>query len=190
MWLKTIPYIPNDITNAKIKGSHQVILDYRKKLKSDSINEARRLAVSDIGNFSKRDLFMLGLGIYMGEGSKTVGLRLANSDPSIIKIGITWFKKTYDLTDENFIVRINLYPDCNIGESIKYWSDITGLKLSQFYPVYVDRRLNKKIRNTRKLLFGTAHVTILSGNKRQFGILLRRRILSSIEILGNKAGLV
>src|SRR3989344_5286560 len=50
--------------------------------------------------------------------------------------------------------------------------------------------VTKKIRNTGKLLFGTAHVTIRSCNKRKFGVLLRRRILSSIEIVKNQAGLV
>lgn len=88
------------------------------------------------------------------------------------------------------MIRIHLYPDCDIEESRKYWSDITGLELRQFHPVYVDRRLNKKIRNSRKLLFGTAHVTIRSCNKREFGVLLRRRILDSIEIAKNQAGLV
>lgn len=189
-WLSGVPFKPNSEFVRKVNKTHADLRDLRKKSRVESEKEARELALNDIGNLSGRDLFMLGLGIYMGEGSKTVCLRLVNSDPTIIKTGILWFKKIYGLNNENFTVRIHLYPDCDIEESMGYWSAQTGLGLEQFHPVYVDRRENKKIRNSRKLLFGTAHVTIRSHKKREFGILLMRRILNSIEIAKNQAGLV
>ncbi|MGB3922198.1 MAG: hypothetical protein WBL19_02905 [Minisyncoccia bacterium] len=189
-WLKTIPYAPNIMTKNNIKRSHKIIVDHRKKIKLDSLREASELAIDDIGRFSKRDLLMLGLGIYMGEGSKTICIRIVNSDPTIIKTGIFWLRKIYGLAKRNFSIRIHLYPDCNIDESKRYWSKQTGLPLKQFHPVFVDRRLNKKVRVTKKLPFGTAHVTIRSRGDRKYGVLLMRRILSSIDIVKNEAGLV
>ena len=190
LWLRDVSYTPNTETINKIKRVRANLVDGRKKIKQVSEEEALNLATKDIGKMSGRDLLMIGLGIYMGEGSKTVCLRLVNSDPTIIKTGIIWFKKTYGLTNKNFVVRVHLYPDCDIELSKKYWSKWTGLPLTQFHPVHVDKRLNKKIRNNRKLLFGTAHVTIRSGNRREFGMLLMRRILNSIDIVKNQAGLV
>lgn len=189
-WLKEIPFTPNNDFVTRVNKTHADIKDLRKKLKVESEREAEKLAFQDIGTMSERDLYMLGLGIYMGEGSKSVGLRIVNSDPDIIRTGINWFKKIYGLGDENFKIRIHLYPDCNQEESIQFWSKVTGLSLSQFYPVTVDKRTEKRLRNSRKLLFGTAHVTILSCKRREFGVLLMRRILRSIKIAKNQAGLV
>ena len=189
-WFNNIPFKPNNEFVERIKKNRSNLIDNRKKVKILSEKEAANLANNDVGKISKRDLFMLGLGIYMGEGSKTVCLRLSNSDPTIIKTGVTWFKKIYGLSNKNFMIRIHLYPDCNIEDSIQYWSRQTGLPKNQFHPVYIDKRINKNTRNNRKLLFGTAHVTIHSGKKREFGILLMRRVLNSIEIAKDRAGLV
>jgi hypothetical protein len=189
-WLSNIPFEPNNEFIRKVNKTHSDLRDLRKRVRVESEKEARELAWQDVGKLTERDLFMLGLGIYMGEGSKTVCLRLVNSDPTIIYTGITWFKRIYGLNNGNFMIRIHLYPDCDVEESRIYWSKITGLELSQFHPVYIDRRANKSVRNSRKLLFGTAHVTIRSDKNREFGILLMRRVLNSIEIAKNQAGLV
>ena len=189
-WLANIPFEPNNDFIQRVNKTHSDLRDLRKKVKKESEVEARNLAGNDLGTLTKRDLFMLGLGIYMGEGSKTDGLRIVNSDPTIIRTGILWFKKVYGLNDENFMVRIHLYPDSNIEESMTYWSGATGLEFSHFYQVHIDKRQNKSMRNKSKLLFGTAHVTIRSIKRREFGVLLRRRILNSIEIAKNQAGLV
>lgn len=189
-WLKDIPFEPNNEFINKVNRTHSELSDLRKRIKVQSESEARRIAVQDVGTFTDRDLFMLGLGIYMGEGSKAVCLRVVNSDPTIVRTAIEWFKKVYGLGEENFGVRIHLYPDCDIEESRKYWSERLGLGLGQFYPVRVDKRQNKSQRNSRKLKFGTAHVTIRSCKRREFGVLLQRRILNSIEIVKNRAGLV
>ncbi len=189
-WFSDLPFTPNSEFIQRVNKTHADLRDWRKKIRINSENEARALASEDVGMMNGRDLFMLGLGIYMGEGSKTVGLRVVNSDPSIVKTAITWFKKMYGLKDENFMVRVHLYPDCEIEKSLNYWAKETELELTQFYPVYIDKRQNKSIRNGNKLLFGTAHVTIRSANNREFGILLMRRILNSIEIAKRQAGLV
>jgi hypothetical protein len=189
-WLADMPFKPNSDFVHRVNRTHDAIRDFRRRLKSDSEKEAIGLARKDIGLISERDLFMLGLGIYMGEGSKTVGLRVVNSDPTIVRTAIIWFKKVYGLNSENFKVRIHLYPDCNVDDSLRYWSKETGLGLSQFYPVYIDKRQDKSPKNKPKLLFGTAHVTIRSAKNREFGILLMRRVLNSIEIAKNQAGLV
>lgn len=189
-WLAAVPFEPNNEFIERVNKTHSTLRDLRRRVKAESEKEARNLAISDIGTLTQRDLMMLGLGIYMGEGTKSGTLRFVNSDPSILKTGIIWFKKIYGLKDENFMVRIHLYPDCDAEESRGYWSKAIGLALTQFYQVYIDKRQNKSIRNSRKLLFGTAHVTIRSAKNRKFGILLMRRILNSIEIAKNQAGLV
>ena len=51
-------------------------------------------AKKDVGGLSLRDIFMLGIGPYLGEGSKSQEeVKIVNAYPTIIKLGIKWLKK-------------------------------------------------------------------------------------------------
>ena len=120
---------------------------------------------------------VLGLGIYLGEGTKSFdNIRIINADPVIIKLSIKWFKTIIGLSDSNIFIRLHIYPDNDPKECIKYWSDVTKLPSNNFYPPQVDRRENKKNAKRKKLPFGTAHVIIKSNGNRDYGVKLFRRI--------------
>src|SRR3990167_6608439 len=92
-WLCNIPYMPNKIPIERI-GKARAASGYAKAVrKLKSIKDATEKAKKDIGKITKRELFMLGIGIYIGEGSKTGNaVRTINADPKIIKFVIRWFE--------------------------------------------------------------------------------------------------
>ncbi|MFC1775571.1 hypothetical protein ACFLY0_01820 [Patescibacteria group bacterium] len=138
---------------------------------------ARKEAKKDIGRINNRDLFMLGLGLYIGEGAKTQSLiRMINANPDVIRLSIGWFKNVCGLSDENFSVAVHLYPDNNIKESLQYWSAVTNLPLRQFGKTQIDRRENKKMAKRGRLPHGTVHLTIKSCGNEKFGVFLSRKI--------------
>ncbi len=190
LWLKQTPFVANKVTTGNILRAKNSLAVFQNNLRKTSEQEAQVLAQKDVGKMSKRDLFMFGLGIYTGEGSKTVCVRIVNSDPTIIKTSIVWFEKVYGLKKENFSVRLHLYPDRSVTKCQKYWSNQTGIPLSQFHVANIDKRTNKKSKNRGKLPFGTAHVTIRSWGRREYGVFLMRRILNSLNIVKENAGLV
>src|SRR3989344_3807601 len=130
----------------------------------------------------KRDLLMLGLGVYIGEGSKSSGItRIINSDPRIIRITLRWFKEIFEVTNKNFKVRIHLYPDNDIDETLGFWSKQLTIPLSQFQPTQVDYRTGKKMFKRGKLPHGTAHVTVQGLGRPEHGVFLLRRIKAWID---------
>ena len=192
-WLSGVPYVPNQKTINKIRQARNLAIQTQKAKKIKSIKNAKNLAIKDIGKFTKRDLFMLGVGIYIGEGSKTIynsSIRVVNSDSKIIKTIILWFKKICNLQNINFSIRIHLYPDNNQEEAISFWVKETGLSEESFLKTWIDKRTDKKTKNIGKLPYGTAHLTIKSAGQNNAGAFLLRRILSWIEIVHEKAGLV
>src|SRR3989339_209266 len=73
-WLSGVSYMPNKTTIEKI-GKARAASGYQKaKQKLESIEKAGREAKQDINKITKRDLFMAGVGIYIGEGTKTNGI--------------------------------------------------------------------------------------------------------------------
>ena len=183
-WLHNVEYHPNQETINRIGKARAASGRVKHLQKLRTIEEARQIAVSDIRELNKRDLFMLGIGLYIGEGSKTSNIiRVINSKPEIIKLAIKWFRDICGLSNENFSLRIHMYPDNNIDETLKYWSNQTGMPLSHFAKSQIDTRTGKKLFKRGKLPFGTAHLSIRSKGNKNFGVRLSRRILAWIEIV-------
>lgn len=191
IWLSKIPYKPNNETILRIGKARAASGAAKSALKIISTKRALTQAKKDIGRISKRDLFMLGIGLYMGEGSKNWDIiRVTNSDSRIISLVIRWFKVICGMSESNFKIRIHLYPDSNTEESIRFWSKETGLPLGQFQKSQVDYRKGKKKNKIGKLPFGTAHLTIQSGGKKEWGVFLSRRVAGWMEIVLKNAGIV
>lgn len=176
-WLANIPYTPNKEVFERIGKARAASGASKAKQKALSIQKAREIAKKDIGFISDRDLFMLGLGVYIGEGTKNGdAIRIINANPKIIKLTIKWLKKSCGLSTKNFVARLHIYPDNNQDECIDYWSKEIGIPKKQFQKTQIDARRNKKMFKRGKLPYGTAHVTVKSNGKKEFGSFLGRRI--------------
>ena len=176
-WLSGIPYTPNKRTIERIGKARTASGFAKAKQKLKSIETAGREAKNDIGQLIKRDLFMLGIGIYIGEGSKTNDIvRVINADPKIIRFAVKWFEEVCGLPRENFRIRLHLYPDNDIRKSMGFWSNVSGIPIGQFQKTQIDLRKNKKILKKGKLPYGTAHLSVQSNGKKEFGVFLARKI--------------
>lgn len=174
--LRDIPYQPNAYTVKTIGKARAKSGASKAEKKRLSIERALCQAVDDIGLVSPRDLFMLGIGLYIGEGSKTHSLvRLVNSDARVIRLFIRWLVSLGYPIDK-LAIRIHLYPDSNITEAEKYWSNETGLGLLQFQKPCIDKRVNKDRKSSGTHKYGTAHVTVRSNGQKAFGVDFARLI--------------
>lgn len=190
-WFRDIPYIPNEEVIRRIGEGKLKMAITKSRQKMESTLKAKEKAKEDVGVLTKRDLFMIGIGLYMGEGSKTTGsIRIINSDPQILQFAVQWFKKICDLRDENFSLAVHLYPDNEIEKSLMFWSKTLNIPKNQFGKTQVDKRTGKKAFKRGRLPYGTAHLTIRSNNNSEFGIFLFRKIMAWIDIVIKQAGVV
>jgi hypothetical protein len=181
-WLTNVPFKPNQYTLDTI-GKARTASGLKKHLiKVESLEKAKVQAKKDIGKLSKRDLFLLGLGVYIGEGTKSFdSTRITNADPKIIKFSIRWLKEVCGLETKNLRIRMHLYPDNNEKNCRDFWSKETGIPTDQFHKSIIDHRENKKINKKGKLPFGTVHLSIKGFRDKRFGVNLHRLILAWIN---------
>lgn len=175
-WFRGRLFNPNQYTLDKIRNGPKISAQKRIEERLRSTEEIWENARINLGTVSKRDLLMLGLGLYLGEGSKANRtLKIVNSDPLIIKIALRWFKELFALQEKNFSLRIHSYPDIDIRKVENYWLAVTNLPTYCLRRTLIDTR--KKIAEKRgKLPFGTAHLTILAAGNRKNGVDLHRLI--------------
>lgn len=175
-WLGRIPYTPNKETVERIGKAIAAANARKTAIKLENISAIRKQAAEDIGHIGNRDLFMLGLGLYVGEGCKTNDItRIVNADPQVINLAIQWFRSLGVVT-EQFSIRVHTYPDNDVDEDIQYWSQTTGIPASQFSKTQIDRRKDKVVQKAGKLPHGTAHLSVRSLGRKEFGVILARKI--------------
>ncbi len=186
-WLSEVVYSPNP-EMVKVLGNARAAAGAKKaKVKQETFLKAQKEAISDVGTLTQRDVFMFGLGLYLGEGNKTNDIvRIVNSDSRVICLGIEWFK-TMGISRRNFAITLYLYPDSNVEECITFWSTKTGIPRSQFLKTQIDWRKNKKTYKLGKLPYGTAQLAVRSLGEKRFGVFLSRKILASIEVVSKRA---
>jgi len=181
-WLGEIPFRPNQevikrVGEAKLKSAL-----FKQSLKFENIAKMRKEAEADVGKLSPRDLFMLGIGIYLGEGSKSQEeIRVVNADPTILRAAIKWLKEFGKVQQQHFRVGVHGYPDHNINELVNFWSKTLNIPPEQFIKTTIDIRENKSNQKKRKLPYGTAHLYIRGGGTLESGVKgLHRKIMGWI----------
>lgn len=186
-WLADVPYHPNEHTRLAIGRARAASGEKKTQIKQQSLLKARQEAENDINTLSKRDLFMFGIGLYLGEGSKTANVvRVVNSEVDVIRLAIAWFMSLGVLKNQ-FGVTLHLYPDSNVKKCLQFWSEATTIPLGQFAKPQIDRRRNKKSNKAGKLPYGTAHLSVKSGGRKEFGVFFSRKILGWVDSAIKKA---
>lgn len=185
-WLKMILFIPNKTTLDTIKNGtdKSARIRHQKRLTNTLVIQAE--ALDEIGNISFRDLWLFGVGLYLGEGTKKIeSVRITNSDPRVIKIAVKWFIEVIGLSISNLTLSLHSYPDNDIDEDIEYWSVVSGIPISQFGKTQIDNRKDKH--GKYKLPHGTVQLRVLANGNPKFGVSLHRRILGWIDAVAKQS---
>jgi lambda repressor-like predicted transcriptional regulator len=186
-WLKDVPYKANSLVLERINTSKYASGERMSQQRINSTTEIKRAAKEEVGTLSKRDLFMLGIGLYIGEGSKSIeSVRMVNSDPKVIALSMRWFREVCSLEDSNFSLAMHIYPDTNETEAKVFWGNVTELGLDRFKKTQIDIRTGKSVVNRDKLRYGTLQIRIKANNNPDNGVNLFRKIAGWSEAVMSK----
>lgn len=102
-----------------------------------------------IGKLKGREKFLVGLGLYLGDGLKgdrEVGF--SNSNWEIIRFMMGWFREFCAVPEEKFRGQIWIHENLDEAAARSYWAKVTGINLKQFYKSYIarDKKDSLKIR--------------------------------------------
>jgi hypothetical protein len=164
----------------RLKGARTQLQRRLKKIALLQKEGARLL-----GSLSRRDLFLIGTGLYWGEGSKQRRARITNSDPEVIKFAINWFRSIWKIPKDYFTLQvlINKVHRRRVSEVEKYWSYITGIPKSQFTKTTLIKAKNRKFYKNFKTHYGTLIISIRRGGDLQYKIM---GLISNIIKKGRK----
>lgn len=147
------------------KGKRKVIrINKERSLRIQKIEKKKQEQYA--GQISKPDkekLFWLGMGLYLAEGAKTDRWKATfyNSNPSLNKIMIRFFRQICKVQDKRIHIQLVLHENILESKARKYWSKLLEVPESHFYRAsYVKSRSSKGRRPKNRLPNGTIQLSI------------------------------
>ena len=94
--------------------------------------EAREEAREELGNLKYNPLFIAGLMLYWGGGTKAAKsqIRLANSDPELAKLFVDFLQKVCRIPEEKIKIALLSYADSDDPSLRRFWSFALKIPLS------------------------------------------------------------
>jgi len=122
--------------------------------------EARIEAAEELKTLMYNPLFIAGLMLYWGEGDKVTNgsVRLANTDPGVIRIYTTFLTDICAIPREKIRGHILVYPDLDQPECIKYWVEASRLTPQNFIKCVTIQGRHK----TKRLGYGVCSIYVSS----------------------------
>jgi len=169
MWTRDIVLTDSQKDGISKRGRSIESIEKRRISRMRNINQKRRVIIEaakkDFPKLSYTDLKLIGAMIYWGEGCK-VGhwsVRVANSDPIIIKVMMRFFREICNVPENKFRGHIHTFEDADVEKLEKHWSKIIKIPRKQFYKTY--KKPSKASFQKRKTLpFGTLDLYVHDTN--------------------------
>ncbi|MFD5347796.1 hypothetical protein ACFWJY_29610 [Streptomyces anulatus] len=98
---------------------------------------AQQKAANEIGTMTDRELFLLGVGLYWAEGSKSKPYRtqervtFVNSDPDMIEVFLARLR-LLGVAGERLRFHVHIHETADITAAEQYWIALTGADPSAF----------------------------------------------------------
>jgi len=165
-WLNDMPLSEKRIK--ELRDNNPIRIErYRNTMRAKKdarLEEVYKKVSKDIGIISKRDLFIAGLFLYWGEGTKAQNslVALTNTNPNMLIFFMKWLK-LFGVENKDLKVKLHLYSDMDIKQSLDFWSKKLKIPVSQFHKLYIKKTDLKSI--TYKNGFGKGTCSVILGSR-------------------------
>lgn len=179
-WLREVPINKINLeVEKRVKLSRMKMAKTKQARQSLEIKQMKKQGLGEVGTMGKREFWLAGVALYWAEGSKAFEeVTLTNSDPEIVRFYVKWLRQCCNVDPVNLRVQMHIYPDVQQKEAMEYWSNITGIPLTQFYKLQIDVRKNKRVFKAGRLPYGTIQVKLMGKGTRKLHRLITGWIMA------------
>lgn len=145
-WLKNLPLSENTI---KLLSKNKEISEdiriekFRQTARNKWINRLSKVLETqrkEVLPLSEQELFLAGVCLYWGEGSKQRNIvAISNTDPRIIKFVFYWMTVILKVPKDKLQVRLHLYSDMDVKVEVRFWSQVLSIPENQFRRPYIKK---------------------------------------------------
>lgn len=158
-------------TEILIKRNKQQTINAQKRAK-----ELQEKASQVIGDLSPRDVLLVGVALYWGEGYKRLRIvggkqrthhpiSMVNADPILLRAFIKFMIDVLGVRMSDIKASMRLYRTINEEIALEYWTSMTGLPTLNFRKTtWLVSISSQRKRKYNRLPYGSLQVEVLSTN--------------------------
>lgn len=154
------------ITKITIKRGKEKVAQLNKqrslRIKENEIKAQLEYA-NQINKITKKELFYLGIGLYMAEGAKTGRWKsiFYNSDPLLNRIMMRFYREICHANEKRIHIQLLLHNNISEEKAKKYWSKELSLSLKHFNRAsFVLSKASRGKRPKLSLPYGTVQIAV------------------------------
>lgn len=141
-WVRDIELTESEIKKLKLNSHSRIAIERRRtsrmKRHASERQEITIQAYKEAKLFVNNPLWCVAVSLYWGEGGKTQRtIRIANSDPAVIKIMVKFFREFCQAPAEKFRGHVHAFAHTDKVQTVDYWSKVSGIPKTQFFKTYV-----------------------------------------------------
>ncbi|MFF8335629.1 hypothetical protein [Streptomyces cacaoi] len=135
LWVRDLPRPKPRYTPEEQRALMREGLAEQRRARDRLREETRQRAREEIGPLTDRELFLVGVGLYWAEGTKSKPHRssdvvsFVNSDPRMIKVFLAWLD-LLDVGRERLRCHVMIHESADVKGAEKYWADLVGISPS------------------------------------------------------------
>lgn len=164
LWLKDYPLSKERINELRGNSEKRIerYRETRRKTKETRLHKYYLEQKKHIFPLSKRDIFIAGLFLYWGEGSKAKSTEVfvSNTNPSIINFFIHWMETIFKIPRSKLKFRMHFYEDMNPKKQTTFWAKVLNVSEEQFTKPYIKKTSSLRINEKGSFGHGTCNAGI------------------------------
>ncbi|MET8398323.1 hypothetical protein [Streptomyces sp900116325] len=152
LWVRDLPKPERNRTQEEASAIARRGWEATLRRRETERRKTKQDATDEIGTMSARELFLLGVGLYWSEGTKSKPHRLAervtfiNSDPRMIEVYLAWLQ-LLGVSAQRLRFHVHIHETADATAAEQYWRDLTGADEASFGKTSIKKhnpRTNRK----------------------------------------------
>ncbi|MGW2629952.1 hypothetical protein ACWC2K_11560 [Streptomyces chattanoogensis] len=149
LWVRDLPK-PRKSPKAMHQMAEARWAPYREA-RDRQIEQTKAEATSEIDKLTDRELFLIGVGLYWSEGSKSKAHRRServtfiNSDTSMIKVYMAWLR-LLGVDRENLRFAVMIHESADVAAAERHWAHVVGVDVSALCKTTLKKHNPKTVR--------------------------------------------
>ncbi|MFE9807630.1 hypothetical protein [Streptomyces sp. NPDC005548] len=114
------------------------------RLRDEERRRTKQAATAEIGTLTDRELFLLGVGLYWAEGSKSKPhltqerVTFINSDPHMIEVYLAWLR-LLGVSSDRLRLHVHIHESGDVEGAERFWTELVGTDATALGRTYLKR---------------------------------------------------
>ncbi|WP_418957481.1 hypothetical protein [Streptomyces tritici] len=169
LWVRDLPKVDKRTPEEQGREAGRKRWEHERPRREAARQERKRTAYGEIGTMTERELFLVGVGLYWAEGSKSKpyarreAVIFVNSDPDMIALYLAWLD-VLGIERDRLRFRVMIHESADVAAAEQYWADLVEVDVATLGKTTLKKHNPKTVRkNVGEDYRGCLTVTVSRG---------------------------